>query len=254
MMKISTDFNNINKIDIDILVKYLISEKPDLATQRKIAERVIKKLNWEEVYHYLKILSEDKNWICRSFSCLILPYCFIIVEDNEEIMKILFKLANDEDWRVKESSAWSFYKLLKDNFEAMYPLFKDWSSHISESVRRAIIIAIMKMGKHREKKYAKILLNLIELFLDDRSPYVQKAIIFSIGDGLLRYYPTHTFKYLNTWAKSNKKQLRWIAAMSLTMAEARKHKDRCMEILRELSIDEAKIVQNAVIKAFTNIA
>jgi 3-methyladenine DNA glycosylase AlkC len=251
---VSTDHNNTTELELETLTKYLIVEKPNVATQRKIAEQVIEKLNLEVVYHYLKMLSEDKNWICRNLSCYILPFCFQSIEDKKEIMEILFKLADDKDWRVRESAAWSFYKLLKNNFETIYPLFIDWSSHSNENVRRATIIAAMKMAKHREENHAKHLLGLIELFLNDRSNYVQKAIIFAIGDGFLRYYPSYIFTYLKSWAKSSEIQLRWIVVMSLSMAEARRHIKECMEILRELSFDDAKLVQNVVVKALTNLA
>lgn len=242
------------KLDLDALTKYLIVKRPNVVTQRKIAEQVINKLELEVVNQYLKILSEDENWICRSFSCYILPTCFRIVENKEEVRRMLFRLANDEDWRVRESVAWSFYKLLKDDFETTYHFLTDLSTNNSENVRRAIIMAAAKMGKHREEKYAKPLLDVVRLFLKDKSKYVQKAIIFAIGDCFLRYYPSDTFVYLKTWAKSREIELRWIVGMSLSMAEAREHIEECMGILEGLSFDNSRLVQNAVLKALTNLA
>lgn len=246
--------DNVTKFDLDTLMKYLIVKKPDVVTQRKIAEQIINKFELEVVNQYLKILSEDKNWICRSFSCYILPPCFRIIENKEEVKRILFKLANDKDWRVRESAAWSFYKLLKDDFETTYHFLIDLSTNNSENIRRAIIIAAAKMGKHREEKYAKPLLDVVSLFLKDKNTYVQKAIIFAIGDCFLRYYPSDTFRCLKTWAKSREIQLRWIVGMSLSMAEAREHIEECISILEGLSFDNNRLVQNAALKALTNLA
>jgi len=241
-------------MDLENLIKYLSVEKPNLATQRKIAKQIIGKLDSKAIVYYLKVLSQNENWACRILSCYILPSCYQIIKNRKEVEKILFKLADDKDWRVRESTAWSFYKLLLGNFEVMYPLFIDWGKHGNANIRRALIIAVMKMAKHRREEYAKSLLNFIEQFLTDQDKYVQKALIFAIGDGFLRYYPSHTYMYLNSWVKNKEPQVHWIIAMSLCMAEARKHVEECLKILKELSFDSTRRAQNAVIKSLLNLA
>lgn len=243
-----------NILDIESLMKYLLNKNPGVVVQRKIGNQIIEKLELDIVYHYLKKFSESKSWIHRNFSCYILPHCFQNIKYRDPVEKILLDLADDEDWRVRESVTWAFYKLCKDNFKEVYPLFKDWGTHDNENVRRAIIIAAMRMGKHREKKYAEPFLDLIELFLTDKNRYVQKAIIFAVGDGFLRYYPDYTFSYLKSWIKSSDVQVRRIIAMSLSTAEAKKHINNSLEILRELSSDNHKSVKNVVVKSLVNLA
>jgi 3-methyladenine DNA glycosylase AlkC len=246
--------NTITEYSLDFLRTYLIDMKPNVTSQRKIAKQVLEKINSECLNHYLKELSANENWICRSFSCFILPNCYQNSEDKDWVKRILFKLADDKDWRVRESAAWSFYKLLRDNFETMYHQFMNWGENSNGNVRRAIIVAAMKVGKHREEKYIKPLLGLIEHFLTDSNKYVQKAIIFAIGDGFLRYYPNYTFDYLKRWAKTGNIQVRWIVAMCLSMSEARKHVKESLSILKELSFERSILIQTAVVKALVNFS
>jgi len=95
-------FNNII-MDLEKLIRYLSVEEPKLATQRKIAKQIIEKLDPKAVNRYLKALSQDENWVCRSLSCFLISFCYQTENDKEQIKKILLKLADDKDWRVKES-------------------------------------------------------------------------------------------------------------------------------------------------------
>lgn len=238
---------------LDSLTKSLILKTSGLPALRRSAEQVAKTLDSEMIYQYVQVLVRNESWRCRSSACYMLPYCFQIASHRAETQRILLGLAKDTDWRVRESAAWSIYKLLNDNFDGLYALVLDWAISSNENVRRAIIIGAMKVGKHRDRMRARPLLELVELLLNDTSRYVQKAIVFAIGDGLLRYYPSCTLEYLATWSASAEMRVRWIVAMSLSKAEARNHMQESVAILRKLCLDETKVVRNVATRALTNL-
>lgn len=238
--------------DLKSLREYLVTNKPGVVEQRKIAKLLKEEIKTPGLFYYLKILTKNKNWIYRNFACHLIPYCF--QKYKTETKRIILLLADDTDWRVRESITWALYQLLQKNFEEIYPLLKEWANYKGKKVRRAVIIAAMKVAKHRDEKLAIPLLEFLEPFLGDKDDYVQKALAFVIGDGFIRYYPLRSFSYLRKWARKDNIRMSQLIAKSLSTAEAVKQITDSLKVLKILTFKNDPDILNEVTKTLIKLA
>jgi 3-methyladenine DNA glycosylase AlkC len=139
----------------------------------------------------------------------------------DEVQARLLRLADDEDWLVREAAHSTMGSLLIAHFDALYPILQSWARH-----------------------------NLVKPLLADHDKYVRKNLgSYAIGDGLLRCYPELTLRYLEKWAESDDEQVRWNVAMSFASYGGNKQWEKALEILTRLATDERRYVWRAVASA-----
>jgi 3-methyladenine DNA glycosylase AlkC len=139
----------------------------------------------------------------------------------DEVQARLLRLADDEDWLVREAAHSTMGSLLIAHFDALYPILQSWARHPSANVRRGVAIAARQASNERREEWAEILLNLVKPLLADHDKYVRKNLgSYAIGDGLLRCYPELTLRYLEKWAESDDEQVRWNVASQLRRQQA----------------------------------
>jgi len=173
---------------------------------------------------------------------------------KQKVLSILLELGNDSDWKVREEAAWAFSRVLKSDFDKICELYKQWASSKSSKVRRAIVVAVIRVGKLRRDKFAEGLFELLELLMADRDEYVRKNLgPYALGDGLLKYYPERGFQFLWKCMKRNDEQIRWNIAMSLSSTAGAEHADRAVKILSELALDDRRYVWRATASAMKEL-
>src|SRR5712691_2025358 len=172
----------------------------------------------------------------------------------DEAVTSWLQLADHPDWERREAAATMLSELLLTDFETFYPKCLAWVHHLSENVRRAVVVGMKVAAKARVPAWGENFLDLIDPLMSDRSLYVRKNLgPFAIGDGLLRYYPQLTLQRLATWAKQPDPQTRWNVAMAFSAAEGAKHVDVALPILSALATDERRFVWRAVASAMRNL-
>lgn len=172
----------------------------------------------------------------------------------DEVQARLLRLADDEDWLVREAAHSTLGSLLIAHFDALYPILQSWTRHPSANVRRGVAIAAREAANERREEWVEPLLNLVEPLLADREKYVRKNLgPYAIGDGLLRCYPELTLRYLEKWAASEDEQVRWNVAMSFASYGGNKQWEKALEILTRLATDEHRYVWRAVASALRYI-
>jgi 3-methyladenine DNA glycosylase AlkC len=174
----------------------------------------------------------------------------------DEVQARLLRLADDEDWLVREAAHSTMGDLLTAHFAVLYPVLQSWAGHPSANVRRGVAIAARQAGNERREEWAEALLNLVEPLLTDREKYVRKNLgPYAIGDGLLRCYPELTLRYLEKWAGSDDddEQVRWNVAMSFASYGGNKQWEKALELLTRLATDERRYVWRAVASALRYI-
>ena len=168
----------------------------------------------------------------------------------DEVQARLLRLADDEDWWVREAAHSTMGSLLTAHFDDLYPILRSWARHPSANVRRGVAIAARQAGNERREDWAEALLNLVEPLLADREEYVRKNLgPYAIGDGLLRCYPRPTLARLRRWADDPREEVRWNVAMAFRSFGGTRHLQEALEILAQLAADERRFVWRAAASA-----
>jgi len=174
---------------------------------------------------------------------------------DEELERLVLRLADDEHWETRESAAGILARALSSDFEGSYAMLSRWTRHPSENARRAVAVGVKLAAKERAPGRGTRYLDLIEPLLGDRAPYVRKNLgPFAIGDALLRYYPRETLDRLTRWADEEPEEVRWNVAMVFSAAEGAKHAADALRILERLATDERRFVRRAVASALKKLA
>ena len=156
---------------------------------------------------------------------------------------------------MREWAASAFGEIFDRRFAEIYPVLADWTSHPSQFVRRAALVAVRKAAKARHPERCQPLLALVEPLAGDRAEEVRRNLgPFAIGDGLLKAYPDATLDRIRQWARSDDEMARWNAAMVFVTAAARRHIDAGLDILSDLARDQRRTVAYAVAAALRNLA
>jgi len=235
--------------DLDSLIA-LLNASGRLPTLRQ-ADKLIQRLLRDEpqtIYAWGVAMAGRSEWAAKMMaSWLFSPY---YAEHTEEVQRLLLRLADDDNWTVREGATGGFTRVLQDHFEAVYPLFQEWTRHPSENVRRAVALAVMPVA--RDKKHAaaraEACLRLLEPLLADRSEYVRKNLgPFAIGAAILNHHPDLTFALLEEWRERyDDEQVRWNLAMAMSASGGAAHVERAMAFLYTLADDPRRAVWRAV--------
>jgi HEAT repeat protein len=175
---------------------------------------------------------------------------------HEEIVRaVLLRLADDDDWVVREYAASGLGSVLDAHFDAAYPWFVAWTRHPSENIRRAAALATMPAGRSGDAGRAARCLDLLEPLLTDRSVYVRKNLgPFALGAALLVRHPDATFAALARWRdRYDDEQARWNLAMACAASGGTRWPERALAFLHTLADDPRPYVWRAVASALLNL-
>ncbi|MCD5417023.1 DNA alkylation repair protein [Candidatus Bipolaricaulota bacterium] len=168
----------------------------------------------------------------------------------DKSLKILLKMADDVNWKVRESAGTACGRILRRDFSRTIVILRRWRSHPSANVRRAVLIAVMKAAQTKNPDWGEPLLKLIDPLMVDRNAYVRRNLgPFALGTAMLRYYPGVTFDYLASWSTSHDEQVLWNVAMAFSASAAPGIAKKALIILRKLSLDERRYVWRAAATA-----
>lgn len=175
-------------------------------------------------------------------------------EHADEVLDVLKRCADDENWEVRETAAGVLSRYLVRRPEDFALVLRTWSQSRSANQRRAVVVAV-KLAARVVPAKAGELLDLLEPLAADPDEYVRRNLgPFALGDGLLRAAPDLTLKRLARWAKDRDEWVRWNVASAFTAAEARRHIEAALPILRVLAADTRPMVARAVVRALVNLA
>jgi hypothetical protein len=238
--------------DLERLIA-LVDESGRVPTVRQ-ADKLVKRLlagEPETIYGWGVAMAGRQEWAARMMaSWLFSPF---YAEHPAEVQLLLLRLADDENWTIREGAAGGFSQVLGDHFESVYPLFREWSRHPSENVRRAVVLAVMPVVRDGKKgaERVKPCLDLLEPLLADPSQYVRKNLgPFAIGAAILNHYPDLTFATLERWRERYADEnTRWNLAMAVSASGGVAHVSRSLAFLHTLAADDRRTVWRAVASA-----
>jgi len=184
----------------------------------------------------------------RHVACGLIAEAYL--QDPEKSVALLYRLVDDPDWTVRESAGDACGRALRNDFDGMSEVLREWRTDQSDSVRRAILIAVIKASQSRTPGWGEPLLKLIEPLLVDRAVVVRRNLgPFALGSAMLSHYPSITFEYLVNWSTNTDEQTLWNVAMAFSASAAPPLVKRALIVLRKLSLDERRYVWRAVAAA-----
>ena len=170
-----------------------------------------------------------------------------------EVTDIIFRLADSENWEVREWAASALRRVISENFAAIFPTVREWAGHDSPNVRRAAAVASGSAAGSCTEEECRQLLEALTPLLEDDDPYVRKNLgAFAIGDSFLKAQPALVADWLES--ASSHPRAQWNAAMALSAAEAANHLELLSGLLDQLAADERTVVRRAVYRAVLNLA
>ncbi|MCY3707840.1 MAG: HEAT repeat domain-containing protein [Caldilineaceae bacterium] len=170
-----------------------------------------------------------------------------------EVTDVIFRLADSENWEVREWAASALRRVISENFAAIFPTVREWTGHDSPNVRRAAAVASGSAAGSCTEEECRMLLEALTPLLEDDDPYVRKNLgAFAIGGGFLKAQPALVADWLGR--ASGHPRAQWNAAMALSAAEAANCLGLLSRLLHQLAADERTVVRRAVYRAVLNLA
>lgn len=174
---------------------------------------------------------------------------------EEAVRAALLRLADDDDWVVREYAAGGLGEALTAHFDAVYPWLVAWTRSPAENIRRAAVLATMPVARSADFGRAARCLDLLEPLLTDRSVYVRKNLgPFALGAAFLVHHPDLTFETLARWRdRYDDEQARWNLAMACAASGGTRWPARALAFLHTLADDPRPYVWRAVASALINL-
>lgn len=169
------------------------------------------------------------------------------------VTDIILRLADSENWEVREWAASALRRVIGEKFAAIFPTVREWATHESPNVRRAAAVASGSAAGSCTEEECRMLLEALTPLLEDDDPYVRKNMgTFAIGGGFLKAQPALVADWLSR--ASDHPRAQWNAAMALSAAEAANCLELLSGLLEQLAADERTAVRRAVYRAVLNLA
>ncbi|MBB6454325.1 3-methyladenine DNA glycosylase AlkD [Salirhabdus euzebyi] len=170
----------------------------------------------------------------------------VYLREPECISNKLKRLADDDNWEVREWVASAVGSIVTNHFSSFHTEALNWANDTSPNVRRAIAVAVKYASKTRNEHFAEPFLDIVEMLLTDSNTYVKKNLgPFVLGDGLLKYFPEFFLTRLEKWIEIDNEHARWNIAKVFSAAEGIKYVQHAEHVLKVLANDERVIVKRA---------
>ncbi|HVR88001.1 MAG TPA: DNA alkylation repair protein [Candidatus Limnocylindria bacterium] len=178
-----------------------------------------------------------------------------LVESHQpDLERAIYRLARDDDWEVRETSASLLGDALERRFDPYLRIAEGWMASGDARLRRAVVVGAKYAARSRRPERAERLLALVAPARTDHDEYVRRSLgPFAIGDQFLRSYPDQTFATLERWAREPDENVRWNVAMAFTTASGARVAERAFGILSFLAADARPFVGRAVTAAVRNV-
>ncbi len=132
-----------------------------------------------------------------------------------EVTDTILKLADSENWEVREWAASALRRVISGHFGAIFPTVQAWTVHASPNIRRAAAVGCGSAASSCTSDECRLLLDALTPLLEDDDPYVRKNLgAFAIGDSLLKAQPALVTEWLGR--ASSHPRAQWSVAMALS--------------------------------------
>jgi hypothetical protein len=95
----------------------------------------------ESPYPLLKKWSESEHWILRFFAGRECNRCYL--GQPKETSELIYQLARDPQFRVREGAAWGGVSILRNDFAGAWNWLSAWASDSSAEVRQTLAMILL---------------------------------------------------------------------------------------------------------------
>jgi len=179
---------------------------------------------------------------------ILIPDVYFL--DPQVGQKIIFRLANSNDWEVREEAATILKGLNKKHFKEMVPVYKKWIKDGGNFIQRAISVGLFGV-----KDNFDLACKVIEPVLKNPNRYVRINLgPFSLAR--LYYKDKETVqKYIKRWLKSDNENVLWNVVMIFSQARGNYEPDAALEMIKEVGKrSESNLVQRGCASVLYNVA
>lgn len=212
---------------------------------RKLARKIAKENKKEDKLLKLsrKLLSsKDRNKIRLGINLLLL------LSTKKSLMRDeLEKLADNEDWELREEAAQVIRNLLEEDFNFWFPTLKEFISSSNINLQRAAVVGSMATGITDKVQVRKIVEGIYEPVLESKDKYIRINLgPFAFGAFLVRLFPQIAFEFFDKWIKSDDEWTKWNVLMAFSASRGKEYPDKAKYYIGIVKNDKSLIVQGAI--------
>ena len=217
--------------------------------QRRRFQKFAKENASIELLKAADVLSKSKRKEEQKIAAhILIPELYFL--DPKISQKIIFRLANSDDWGVREEAATILKRLNKKHFKEMILIYKKWIKDGNNFIQRAISVGLSGV----KDSYA-LACEVIEPILRNSDRYVRVNLgPFSLA--WLYYRDKETVqKYIKKWLKSDNENVLWNLVMIFSQARGKYEPDTALEMIKEVcKKSESDLVQRGCASVLYNVA
>lgn len=218
-------------------VKTILSKFSKVKTvpqRRRKAQELAKSLGVGELKDLIEKLNEEGGRASMNLIAhLITPE--LCEKYPAFVLRLVGKLARDEDWEVREEAATVLKRLKEKHFETLYPHLESWAKGESTFLKRAVCVALIKSFKREKENLEKIFALLEEIIPCDDNYVKENCGPFGLA-AIFRRYPKETEKKLYQWLRkySNNPTVIWNIITIFSQANAKYFKKEGKRVLDKI--------------------
>ncbi|OHA01651.1 MAG: hypothetical protein A3C11_03435 [Candidatus Sungbacteria bacterium RIFCSPHIGHO2_02_FULL_49_12] len=160
---------------------------------------------------------------------------------DEVLLARIRRMANSDDWEVREKAAVEIKEVNDKYFEEYFPRWKRWARDNNPNIRRAVEVGLLRIKKEHYKKSLQLLTPLLR----DPNKYVRKNCgPFALSAVAFRDHKA-SFRKFRELIQNTDKNLRWNIAVCLGVMFGVKYPKESLKLLRVLAKDKRRFVWGA---------
>ncbi len=173
-----------------------------------------------------------------------LNLALLLDKNNFEFLKReILKMANEEDWEMREEASQILRRLLEYDFEKWIKVVEECAKSESVNLQRVAIVGSM-IRKPTDSELLQILNNYFPL-LSSRGTYVKK----NLGPFALAYLTTKNpkliFGLVEKWSNQEDEMVRWNLLMMFSQKLGKMYPDKAKEMVKKYKTDSRPTVLRA---------
>lgn len=169
---------------------------------------------------------------------------------NAQVEDYVRRLANSEDWAVRETAQLALKSALEGHFEQVLPVVETWAKDANPNIRRAAMLGCRPKPREPEANVRRML-DVVTSLVGDDAPYVRRNVPYALR--FYRRYPGLVLPRLQVLASSEDPIVQENVAQACEGTLAKTQPAEVLTVLKELARSSEAATRRWVIKALQKV-